>query len=241
MASMHRGCGSGIEKNRLASATMATITTRRFDMTKKPMTAAADRARLIKLVLVGCRELGMDEDTYRLLLSNTVKGKSSTIEMTTPELEKIMRAMRAKGFTVRHKSKSVSQSRALAQYPEATKIRALWLFLHQLGAVNNPAEVALATYVKRITKVDALQWLNGQQTETVIESLKKWAMRFLPQQVQSMAQMLETEIKVGNISLSEKELFNLRYAISHAQQRQTFDPMQVAWDALKATLDKGGT
>ena len=200
------------------------------------------RQRLIRLIHVGKRELGLDDEIYRALLMGSVQ-KDSTSAMSVPELERVLERMKRSGFKVRVKSArpAVAQSkpsRPLAQYPEARKIRALWLFLHQLGAVKNPSEEALAAYVKRIAKVDALQWTNGDQTEALIETLKKWAMRYLPGQVREMAQTLSEAIKTGSVTLSDEELTGLRSTVGLAQTRQTFDPMQTAWDALKTALDK---
>ena len=134
------------------------------------------RQRLIRLIHVGKRELGLDDEIYRALLMGSVQ-KDSTSAMSVPELERVLERMKRSGFKVRVKSaRPPAQSRPgrpLAQYPEARKVRALWLFLHQLGAVKNPSEEALAAYVKRIAKVDALQWTNGNQTEALIETLKK--------------------------------------------------------------------
>ena len=199
------------------------------------------RQRLIRLIHVGKRELGLDDETYRALLMGSVQ-KDSTSAMSVPELERVLERMKRSGFKVRVKSaRPPAQSRPgrpLAQYPEARKVRALWLFLHQLGAVKNPSEEALAAYVKRIAKVDALQWTNGNQTEALIETLKKWAMRYLPGQVREMAQTLSEAIKTGSVTLSDEELTGLRSTVGLAQTRQTFDPMQTAWDALKTALDK---
>jgi len=199
------------------------------------------RQRLIRLIHVGKRELGLDDDVYRALLMGSVQ-KDSTSTMSVPELERVLERMKRSGFKVRVKSaRPPAQSRPgrpLAQYPEARKVRALWLFLHQLGAVKNPSEEALAAYVKRIAKVDALQWTNGNQTEALIETLKKWAMRYLPGQVREMAQTLSEAIKTGSVTLSDEELTGLRSTVGLAQTRQTFDPMQTAWDALKTALDK---
>ena len=199
------------------------------------------RQRLIRLIHVGKRELGLDDDVYRALLMGSVQ-KDSTSAMSVPELERVLERMKRSGFKVRVKSaRPPAQSRPgrpLAQYPEARKVRALWLFLHQLGAVKNPSEEALAAYVKRIAKVDALQWTNGDQTEALIETLKKWAMRYLPGQVREMAQTLSEAIKTGSVTLSDEELTGLRSTVGLAQTRQTFDPMQTAWDALKTALDK---
>ena len=199
------------------------------------------RQRLIRLIHVGKRELGLDDEIYRALLMGSVQ-KDSTSAMSVPELERVLERMKRSGFKVRVKSaRPPAQSRPgrpLAQYPEARKVRALWLFLHQLGAVKNPSEEALAAYVKRIAKVDALQWTNGDQTEALIETWKKWAMRYLPGQVREMAQTLSEAIKTGSVTLSDEELTGLRSTVGLAQTRQTFDPMQTAWDALKTALDK---
>ncbi len=199
------------------------------------------RQRLIRLIHVGKRELGLDDEIYRALLMGSVQ-KDSTSAMSVPELERVLERMKRSGFKVRVKSaRPPAQSRPgrpLAQYPEARKVRALWLFLHQLGVVKNPSEEALAAYVKRIAKVDALQWTNGNQTEALIETLKKWAMRYLPGQVREMAQTLSEAIKTGSVTLSDEELTGLRSTVGLAQTRQTFDPMQTAWEALKTALDK---
>ena len=213
-------------------------------MKPAPRTAASQdaRQRLIRLIHVAKRELGLDDEIYRALLTGCVK-KDSTSAMSVPELEHVLERMKRSGFKVRVKSArpAVAQSkpsRPLAQYPEARKIRALWLFLHHLGAVKNPSEAALAAYVKRVAKVDALQWTDGHQTEVLIETLKKWAMRYLPGQVREMAQTLSEAIKTGSVTLNEEELDGLRSTVGLAQARQTFDPMQAAWEELKTALDK---
>ncbi len=95
--------------------------------------------------------------------------------------------------------------------------------------------------MKRIAKVDALQWITGEQAETVIETLKKWSMRYLPDQVKSMAQQLTTSIKAAEIQVAQEDLINLRSLVGIAQDRKTFDPMQAAWEALKKTIESGGT
>ncbi|MGV8294389.1 hypothetical protein ACV36C_36680, partial [Pseudomonas aeruginosa] len=38
----------------------------------------------------------------------------------------------------------------------------------------------------RITRVEALQWINGPQAERTIETMKKWAMRFLPDVIRNL-------------------------------------------------------
>lgn len=195
---------------------------------RKPK-ATHQRQRLIRLIHVAKRDLAMDEETYRAALQRVGK-KDSAAAMTIPELEKVLEHLKRSGFKVRSKRKP---SRALALDAESRKIRALWLFLHELGAVKNPAEEALAAYVKRITGVDALQWLNGDQSETLIETLKKWAMRLLPDAVRTLMKQVE------QLPLSYEERRGLNIQLADAFARHTYDPMQAAWESLTDVLARG--
>ena len=207
----------------------------------------ADRQGLIRLIHVAKRDLQLDDDTYRAILQR-VAGKGSSSDLTVSELEKVLEHMKRSGFKVRSKGKAprtakpakAKLSRPLAQDGESKKVRALWLFLHQLGAVKNPSEEALAAYVKRIAGVDALQWISGEQAETLIETLKKWAMRFLPARVKALAERAAEEINAGRIVLTPEEVAGLRGCIGTAQERQTYDPMYWAWESLMEVLKKGG-
>ena len=94
-------------------------------------------------------------------------------------------------------------------------------------------EEALAAYVKRIAGVDALQWINGEQAERLIETMKKWAMRFLPQAVKALVP------QVGALELSDVERGQLNAVLNKAFTRQTFDPMHSAWESLNDVLKRG--
>lgn len=139
-----------------------------------------ERQRLVRLIHVAKRDLRLDDDVYRAALQSAT-GKTSTTEMTVPELEKTLEAMKSKGFKVRHKTRGTRKggqaSRPVDQEAQARKIRALWLGLHRAGIVRDPNESALAAYVKRMTGVEALQWLDEHQASRVIEQLKKWGFR----------------------------------------------------------------
>lgn len=135
--------------------------------------AKTDQQRaLIQLIHVGKNDLALDDDTYRHLLVETTK-KTSTKLMTTPQLNSVLAAMKERGFVV----KSKAGTRPKAADPQSKKIRALWLELHKIGAVQDSSEAALAAYVKRITAVEALQWLSQDQSSKVIETLKQWFLR----------------------------------------------------------------
>lgn len=134
-----------------------------------------NRLRLIKLIHVARRELGMDDDTYRLLLSGMkgLGGATSTADLSVPNLYRVLEQLKQRGFKVRPSKKQ----RPLAADDQSKKIRALWLALHDHGEVRDPSEEALGKFVMKMTGVQALQWLSGEQASQVIENLKKWQRR----------------------------------------------------------------
>jgi len=136
-----------------------------------PARAHTLRPRLIRLIHVAKRDLAMDDDTYRALLV-ACTGQESSTRLTDAELNTVLAHMKRRGFKVRHAAGK--SKRPLAQRLQDKKIRALWLSLHKMGAVRDSSEAALAAYIKRITGVDALQWLDIGQASRVIETLKQW-------------------------------------------------------------------
>lgn len=135
-----------------------------------------NRLRLIKLIHVARRDLQMDEDTYRLMLAGMkgLDGATSTAELNVPNLYRVLEQLKAKGFKVRPNTKG---KRPQAADPQSKKIRSLWLTLRDQGAISNATEEALVEFVRNMTGVEALQWLDGDQASQVIENLKQWVGR----------------------------------------------------------------
>ncbi|EBA1656200.1 regulatory protein GemA, partial [Salmonella enterica] len=119
----------------------------------------------------------MDTDTYRQMLLS-ITGKTSTSDMNPGQLNKVLAAMKAKGFVVKPASKART-TRQLTDYPQAKKLRALWLEMYAQGIVRDSSEEALRRWVKRETGVDGLQWLESDKASIAIERLKNWREREL--------------------------------------------------------------
>ncbi|MFD2645101.1 gp16 family protein [Pseudomonas japonica] len=136
----------------------------------------ANRLRLIKLIHVARRELRMDDETYRLMLSGmpALDGVTSTADLSVPNLVQVLEQLKRKGFKVRPKSDS---KRPRAKDGQSRKIRSLWLSLRDAGLLRDASEEALVNFVKGATGVAALQWLTGAQASQVIEQLKQWLQR----------------------------------------------------------------
>jgi len=138
--------------------------------TTKPRETTEEKTkRLKRLIQVAKKQLDMEDDSYRTMLQSVTK-KNSTKDMLVWELENVVTRMVSLGFRVKAKPTDRTQARD----SQSKKIRSLWLELNQAGLVRDPSEAALAVYVKRQTKVEALQWLNSEQASKVIEALKKW-------------------------------------------------------------------
>ncbi|MBS4699346.1 gp16 family protein [Aeromonas media] len=155
------------------------------------MTASSERTRLIRLVQVGRRNLGLDEETYRELLTQQ-SGKRSAAELTLQELDKVLVAMKAAGFkpTVKRPVKETASKRlspargAPVKTAEIGVIRAIWITMHRHGLLRDGSESALNHYVERQTVrlnngigVAEVAWLSEALAYSVLESLKLWHKR----------------------------------------------------------------
>lgn len=209
--------------------------------------AKAGRARLIVEVHVARRELEragrLDEPGYRELLRAASNGRhASAKDMSYTDLKAAMVLFEKAGFVKRAKA---PYKRPLATAPDHRKVRALWLFLHTLGVVRDPSEQALADYVKRIAKVDDLRFARGvrgdlpnyrDRADLLIESLKAWAMRFLPAIV---AQLREEVIAAHQATPLTPEQAELAMDAQHYLNRgQGFDMHWWAWECLTTLLQR---
>jgi phage gp16-like protein len=147
---------------------------------------ADNRKKYYTLLRVGKAQLGWDDELYYgiwLPMQGATKknGKYSASTLSIGKLSQAVETMKKAGFKVKSSDANGNKvNRPLADDAQSKKIRALWLEMHGQGIVKNPSEASLCAYVKRLTKVDALQWLSTAQASMVIESLKKWQGRVKP-------------------------------------------------------------
>lgn len=190
------------------------------------------RARLIKLIQVARRDLNLDEPNYRAILF-AQGGNESLAAMPIDGMQKVLDYLKAQGFKVRKTRTDRKQATGI----DAGKVRALWLFLHELGAVHDPSEAALTAYVKRIAKVDDVQWMRGgYRVEKVIETLKKWAMRFLPGAVAALKQEVRERYAKG--LLTEVQMGCATRGFERSTQGEGFEVQWEAWENLRTAAGR---
>ncbi|BBG84608.1 GemA protein [Aeromonas hydrophila] len=177
-------------------------------------TSSNERTRLIRLVQVGRRSLGLDEETYRELLVQQ-SGKRSAAELTLQELDKVLLAMKGAGFkpTVKRavnegKPKRLSPARgAPTKTAEIGVIRAIWITMHRHCLLRDGSETALNHYVERQTVrinngvgVAEVAWLSEALAYPVLESLKNWHKREMVKALQAAKKTVPINEKTGRVA-----------------------------------------
>lgn len=134
------------------------------------------KAKLIKLIHVAKRDLRLDDETYRRMLER-LTGKTSSRDCGVTQLETVIEHMRRRGFTARPKSAESDRPARPADDPQAKMIRFLWLDLRDRGVLQDSSERALNAFIRRMTGIERLEWLDTYEASAVIEHLKKWIER----------------------------------------------------------------
>ena len=124
------------------------------------MTRRSDIAK----INIARQQLRMHEDDYRALLNDKV-GKDSLRAMTDDELQKVVVAMKAKGF------KTTNPNR-ISKKSYVRLIFALWKSCHQKGVVTDGSKKALRRFVGNRADVSDPNFLNYDQAQPIIEALK---------------------------------------------------------------------
>ena len=132
------------------------------------------KTKLIQLIHVGKKQLGLDDDLYREVLESCT-GKTSSKLLSIPQLESVLTRMKQLGFQVESKDKTGVKN--LADDAQSKLIRYLWLQLHNAGQVRNSSEKALAKFVENKVGVSALQFLSTKNANMIITHLRQWCKR----------------------------------------------------------------
>ena len=123
---------------------------------------------LIRLIHVGKTKVGLSDSEYRHLLYSTT-GKSSSLAMNLSELEAVLKAIKGLGFKVKTmpvKPEDVGR----ASFEQINYIKGLW----ELSA-RVKTEAALNAFVKKITGVPFLGWLDKRDAQKVILAVREIA------------------------------------------------------------------
>jgi phage gp16-like protein len=133
--------------------------------------ASPHRRTMIAKIHVAKKQLNLIDDDYRQILFDET-GKTSAGDMTDGELVTVLKRLEGSGFRATAARKGAKP----ADHPGAGKARALWISLHQLGAIDDPSEGALEAFARRQLGA-RLQWADQGKVYKLVEALKAMAQR----------------------------------------------------------------
>jgi len=144
---------------------------------------------LKRMIHVGCRELGLDDDTRRDL-QLVATGKSSMADMTEAELRRVIDALKQRGFKPYGNTYFTSargakrKGHAPAPRADLRYIHVLWKLLGDAGALKRPGRDGLNAFIRTRfgthwqsvpIDVDALR--SARQINDVTRALKDMCQR----------------------------------------------------------------
>lgn len=135
----------------------------------------SERKRLLALIHLGAKQIGLDDTDYRNLLE-TVTGKRSAANLEIDQLQEVLETLRANGFKVESKGKGklspASRDKPALEKSQRDKIVALWIEGWKMGIIRNRTHSGLNGFVKRLTKVERVEWLTNEQASKVIQGIQ---------------------------------------------------------------------
>ena len=135
------------------------------------------RRNLQKLIHVGCRELGLDDETRRQV-QLVATGKASQREMDEADLRAVVKALKARGF------RPEGRRHAPAPRADLRLIHVLWRRLGEAGVLERPDRAGLNAFIRARfgaswgnvpIDVDAIR--DAGRINAVIRALRDWCAR----------------------------------------------------------------
>nr|WP_306660283.1 regulatory protein GemA [Rheinheimera maricola] len=146
-----------------------------------------NKKQLIQLLHIARANLNMDEHLYRQNLQAWC-GKTSSKDMSVPELEKAMAGMKRLGFTPVPKAKDKSAKKPLQQ-DQLKKLGQVWTQMAAQGLINNAGYTALeqwaieqSRHLNNGAAIQKLEWM-ADIAGPLIEQLKRWHRRLMLKQL----------------------------------------------------------
>ncbi|RZN55580.1 gp16 family protein [Avibacterium paragallinarum] len=148
------------------------------------------KPKYIQLIHIAKQKLGIDEASYRIMLER-LTGKSSTKQMTIPELTKVLSELEDKGFRNTASKAFRTVSKEKSKKPTIVdKIRVVWRAMHQNGIIRDGSDQALDQFARNIVNRELVKKGNNflilnvsglnqdvKLATIVLERLKQWQKR----------------------------------------------------------------
>lgn len=136
---------------------------------------------LIGRIHAAAKQAGLDDDTRRAKCQAIV-GKSSTKEMTDAELWRVLQVFENEGYASRKPPRVDGRTRKLPfEGKYVPKMRALWIALYNLGAIDDRRDSAIESFVlgRQVKGLDAVRFIHHHgDAQSVIGAMKAMLERY---------------------------------------------------------------
>jgi len=152
----------------------------------KPSRDPGRRVELAKIHVAKkqLESLGLDDAAYREVVFRVSSqfrspGVRSSGQMTARERRALLDELKRLGFQdAPAKNAGAPEDWIETDVPHLRKLLACWRDLERLGVIQATRRKSkLRRFVKRMTGVEAIEWLSPEETNQVIEGLKAWSAR----------------------------------------------------------------
>jgi hypothetical protein len=147
-------------------------------------------AAAFRLIAVGCRELGIDDDARREMLRARY-GVESRKDLSPDQLSDLIEHLKASGFRPTRAGQAGqggqaqgARKRPMSQHGYIRKLWALWGNLKRAGVLDaTDTDAALVAFVNRhrktghMDRIEQLEWMTEAEASPIIEALKAWCRR----------------------------------------------------------------
>lgn len=123
------------------------------------------------------KSLKWSDDEYRDIMATVCGGVRSAADLDIAGRKRFLAHLRACARANGSAGSKGGRSDRRKLSDIERKMWSLWMELADAGLVESRTMPALNAWVKRTTQVDRIEWLNGAQAYTVVESLKRWLER----------------------------------------------------------------
>ncbi len=127
------------------------------------------------------KALKMDRETYIDAMQQHLNTtKTSTAQLSFAQRHAMVTYLKRKGWRPAKRQKTRFDPKNW-RVDVIKKITALWLDLHQRGAVRDPSDHAMRTWCAHHVRADRLEWAIYPELAKCVEGLKSWKARIIRQ------------------------------------------------------------
>lgn len=131
------------------------------------MNRKMERSKIIQLIHVAKKEIGLSDEDYRAVLESTTK-KSSCAEMTLFELDEVLKAMKKLGFRVKKLATKEIELGWDTSKEQMDYIKGMWELV-----ARDKSDRALYRFIRRITGAGHPRFMGAADAQKVIIALRK--------------------------------------------------------------------